>query len=115
MFICRPSVLKLTIFVIICLPSATFANPVSIKAAQWEKADNVKYCHNGNCETFRNIAVHLDTIALGQDISVTNLDTGAEIQVKRIRYGRTVKLCWLGGTEGMNEVTYITIVGCKQK
>ena len=66
----------------------------------------------------RNISLDLDTIELGQDISVTNLDTGVEItsfQVKRIRYGRMVKMCWLGETEGINEGTYITVGGCKQK
>ena len=114
----RLSILKLSIFLLVCLPSVTLANPVTIKAAQWTKVDNVKYCNSGDCETFRNISLDLDTIELGQDISVTNLDTGAEItsfQVKRIRYGRMVKMCWLGETEGINEGTYITVGGCKQK
>ena len=113
----RLSILKLSIFLLGSLPSVTLANPVTIKAAQWTKVDNVKYCNSGDCETFRNISLDLDTIELGQDISVTNLDTGSEIaafKVKIIRYGRMVKMCWIGDTEGVNEGTYLTVGGCKQ-
>ena len=59
-----------------------------------------------------------NTIELGQDISVTNLATGSEIvafQVKIIRYGRMVKMCWIGETTAINEGTYLTVAGCKQK
>ena len=110
-------VLKLTIF-LLALPSVTSANPVTIKSAEWTKVDNVKQCTGGTCNTFKNIELNKNTIELGQDISVTNLDTGLEIaafQVKIIRYGRMVKMCWLGNTEGINEGTYLTVGGCKQK
>ena len=109
--------IKLIIF-IIALPSVTSANPVTVKAAEWTKVDNVKKCVEGTCSTFKNIELSKNTIELGQDISVTNLDTGleiAEFQVKIIRYGRMVKMCWIGDTEAINEGTYLTVGGCKQK
>ena len=110
--------IKLIIFFLHALPSVTSANPVTVKAAEWTKVDNVKKCVEGTCNTFKNIELSKNTIELGQDISVTNLDTGSEIatfQVKIIRYGRMVKMCWIGDTEGINEGTYLTVGGCKQK
>jgi len=109
--------LKLIIFLFQALPAVTLANPVTVKAAEWTKVDNVKKCTDGTCKTFRNIELNKNTIELGQDISVTNLNTGLEIaafQVKIIRYGRMVKMCWIGDTEGVNEGTYLTVGGCKQ-
>ena len=110
--------LKLIVFLVHALPSITSANPVTVKAAEWTKADNLKQCTDGNCITFKNIELSKNTIELGQDISVTNLETGSEMaafQVKIIRYGRMVKMCWLGDTETINEGTYLTVGGCKQK
>ena len=110
--------IKLIIFFFHALPSVTSANPVTVKAAEWTKVDNVKQCIDGDCNTFKNIELNKNTIELGQDISVTNLDTGSEIaafQVKIIRYGRMVKMCWIGDTEAINEGTYLTVGGCKQK
>lgn len=110
--------IKLIIFLLHALPSVTSANPVTVKAAEWTKVDNVKHCIDGNCNTFKNIELNKNTIELGQDISVTNLATGSEIaafQVKIIRYGRMVKMCWIGDTEAINEGTYLTVGGCKQK
>ena len=112
------SKIKLIVFALYALPSATLANPVTVKAAEWTKADNVKQCGDGNCNTFKNIELNKNTIELGQDISVTNLGTGSEIatfQVKIIRYGRMVKMCWIGDTKAINEGTYLTVGGCKQK
>ena len=109
---------KLIVFLLHALPSVTSANPVTVKAAEWTKADNFKQCTNGNCITLKNIELSKNTIELGQDISVTNLDTGSEIaafQVKIIRYGRMVKMCWIGDTTAINEGTYLTVGGCKQK
>ena len=110
--------IKLIIFFLHALPSVTSANPVTVKAAEWTKVDNVKQCIDGDCNTFKNIELNKNTIELGQDISVTNLETGSEIaafQVKIIRYGRMVKMCWIGDTEAINEGTYLTVGGCKQK
>ena len=110
--------IKLIIFLLHILPSVTSANPVSVKAAEWTNVENVKKCVEGACSTFKNIELSKNTIELGQDISVINLDTGSEIaafQVKIIRYGRMVKMCWIGDTEGINEGTYLTVGGCKQK
>ena len=109
--------LKISILFLVSVPLAASANPVTIKAARWTKVDNVKYCSESKCETFRNIELDTDIIDLGQVISVTNLDTGMKIisfQVKRIRYGRKIQMCWLGETEGINEGTYITVGGCNQ-
>ena len=110
--------IKLIVSLLYALPSVTSANPVTVKAAEWTKVDNVKQCNDGTCNTFKNIELNKNTIELGQDISVTNLDTGSEIaafQVKIIRYGRMVKMCWIGDTEGINNGTYLTVGGCKQK
>ena len=118
MFVIRVSKLKLILFLLYALPSVTFANPVTVKAAEWTKVDNIKQCDEGNCNTFKNIELNTNTIELGQDISVVNLGTGSEIasfQVKIIRYGRMVKMCWIGDTEAVNEGIYITVGGCKQK
>jgi len=109
--------LNLTVFLLSSLPSVILSNPVTVKAAEWTKIDNVKQCSEGNCNTFKNIELNTDTIELGQDISVVNVETGSEIatfQVKIIRYGRMVKMCWIGDTEGVNDGTYITVKGCKQ-
>ena len=110
--------LKLIVFLLHALPSVTSANPVTVKAAEWTKVDNVKQCTDGTCNTFKNIELSKNSIELGQDISVTNLDTGSKIaafQVKVIRYGRMVKMCWIGDTKAINEGTYLTVGGCKQK
>ena len=110
--------IKLIVFLLHIFPSVTSANPVTVKAAEWTKVDNVKKCVEGTCHTFKNIELSKNTIELGQDISVTNLDTSSEIatfQVKIIRYGRMVKMCWIGDTEAINEGTYLTVGGCKQK
>ena len=109
---------KLIFFLLYVLPQVTSANPVTVKAAEWTKVDNLKKCIEGTCNTFKNIELSKNTIELGQDISVINLDTVskiAEFQVKIIRYGRMVKMCWIGDTEGINEGTYLTVGGCKQK
>ena len=110
--------IKLIVFLLHLLPSLTSANPVTVKAAEWTKVDNLKICIEGACNTFKNIELSKNTIELGQDISVINLDTGSEItafQVEIIRYGRMVKMCWIGDTEAINEGTYLTVGGCKQK
>ena len=110
--------IKLIVFFLHALPSLASANPVTVKAVEWSKVDNVKQCIDRNCNTFKNIELNKNNIELGQDISVTNLETGSEIaafQVKIIRYGRMVKMCWIGDTEAINEGNYLTVGGCKQK
>ena len=96
------------------LPSAAFAQ-VEVSSAQWTNTQTFKFCNEGNCETFRNIKLSSDTIALGQNITVINLHNGETISnfsVKSIKYGRQVKMCWLGDSEGQSG-TYITVGGCK--
>ena len=96
------------------LPSAAFAQ-VEVSSVQWTNAQTFKFCTEGNCETFRNIKLNSDTIALGQNITVINLQNGETISnfsVKSIKYGRQVKMCWLGDSEGQSG-TYITVGGCK--
>ena len=55
------SKIKLIVFALYALPSVTLANPVTVKAAEWTKADNVKQCSEGNCNTFKNITISIDT------------------------------------------------------
>ena len=96
------------------LPPAAFAQ-VEVSSAQWTNAQAFKFCTEGNCETFRNIKLNSDTIALGQNITVINIQNGETISnfsVKSIKYGRQVKMCWLGDSEGKSG-TYITVGGCK--
>ena len=110
--------LNITVVLLSSLPSVILSNPVTVNAAEWTKIDNLKQCSEGNCNTFKNIELDTNSIELGQDISVVNLETGLKIaafQVKIIRYGRMVKMCWIGDTEGVNDGTYITVKGCKQK
>ena len=108
----RPSFLVLFLSM---LPSAVSAQLVEISSAQWSKAQTFKFCTEGNCETFRNIKLSSDTIALGQDISVINSQSGKTISsfsVKSIKYGRQVKMCWILDSDGQSG-TYITVGGCK--
>ena len=88
---------------------------VEVSSVQWTKAQTFKFCIEGKCETFRDIELSSDTIALGQNISVINSQSGETIStflVKSIKYGRQVKMCWLGDSEGQSG-TYITVGGCK--
>ena len=106
---------KLLALCLLALPSVASAQ-VAVSGAQWTSVSNFKFCSMGNCETFRNVELTAGSIELGQDISVINLETGMEItifQVKSIKYGRQVKMCWIGDSEGLSE-TYITVVGCKR-
>ena len=83
---------------------------VEVSSVEWAKAQTFEFCNEGNCETFRNIKLSSDTIALGQNITVINLHNGETISnfsVKSIKYGRQVKMCWLGDSEGQSG-TYIT-------
>ena len=89
------------------LPSIAFAQ-VEVSSVQWTKAQTFKFCTEGNCETFRDIKLSSDTIALGQNISVINSQSGETIStflVKSIKYGRQVKMCWLGDSDGSREHT----------
>ena len=88
---------------------------VEVSSVQWTEAQTFKFCTEGNCETFRDIKLSSDTIALGQNISVINTESGGTIssfEVKSIKYGRQVKMCWLADSEGQSG-TYITVGGCK--
>ena len=102
-------------FCFLLLPSIASAQ-VAVSGAEWTSVSNFKFCGVSNCETFRNVKLRVNSIEVGQAISVINLDTGAEINkftVKSIKYGRQVKMCWIGDSEGLSE-TYITVGGCKR-
>ena len=107
--------LCLLVFFLSMVPFAASAQLVEISSAQWSKAQTFKLCTEGNCETFRNIKLSANTIALGEDISIVNTQTGetiSNILVKSIRYGSKVKMCWLLDSDGQSG-TYITVGGCK--
>ena len=114
MSITRLVSVKLTVFCILLLPLMASAQ-VAVSGAEWTSVINFKFCSTANCETFRNVKLSANSIKIGQDISVLNLDTGTKITeflVKSIKYGRQVKMCWLGDSDGLSE-TYITVGGCK--
>ena len=107
----RPSLAVLFLFM---MPTAVSAQ-VEVSSVKWTSAQTFKFCIEGNCETFRDIELSSDTIALGQNISVINSQSGETIStflVKSIKYGRQVKMCWLGDSDGQSG-TYITVGGCK--
>ena len=93
------------------------AQPSQVPDATWGSVDHFKYTSAGKSETFKNVKLSSNSIAVGNDITVTNLDTGNEIatfNVKSIRYGRQVKMCWIGDSEGMISESYITVKECKR-
>ena len=97
------------------MPSAVSAQ-VEVSSVQWTSAQTFKFCTEGNCKAFRNIKLSANSIALGKSISIVNAKTGemiSSISVKSIKYGRQVKMCWLGDSEGQSG-TYITVGGCKK-
>ena len=108
--------LNLLAFFLLVLPSVA-ASQVAVTDAEWTSVNNFKFCGlSGNCEIFRMVELSANSIEIGQDISVINLETGVEITkflVKSIKYGRQVKMCWIGDSEGLSE-TYITVGGCKR-
>ena len=106
---------KLVVICFLLLPSFACAQ-VGVSGAEWTSVSTFKFCNAGDCETFRQVKLSVNSIEVGQDISVINLDTGktiANFQVRSIKYGRQVKMCWLGDNEGFSE-TYITVGGCKR-
>ena len=107
----RPSLPVLFLFI---MPTAVSAQ-VEVSSVQWTSAQTFKFCKEGNCKTFRNIKLSANSIALGDDITIVNKQTGetiSTISVKSIKYGRQVKMCWLGDTR-VQSGTYITVGGCK--
>ena len=108
----RPILLVLYILII---PTAVLAQ-VEVSSVQWTGAQTFKFCNKGNYETFRNIKLSVNSIALGGEISIINAQTGGTISsilVKSIRYGRQVKMCWLSDSKGQSG-TYITVSGCEE-
>ena len=111
----RNLLFKLLISCFLILPSIASAQ-VAVSFAQWTNVDNFKFCTLGNCETFRKVELRANGIEVGQNISIINLETGKEITnflVKSIKFGRQVKMCWIGDSEGLSE-TYITVTGCRR-
>ena len=107
----QPSLLLLFLLI---MPAAVFAQ-VEVSSVQWTSAQTFKFCNEVNCKTFRDIELSASSIALGDDITIINTQTGETISsfsVKSIKYGRQVKMCWLGDSKGQSG-TYISVGGCK--
>ena len=103
----------LTLFFLIM--STAVSAQVEVSSVQWTSAQTFKFCNEENCKTFRNIKLSANSIALGDDITIINRQTGetiSTISVKSIKYGRQVKMCWLGDSK-VQSGTYITVGGCK--
>ena len=106
--------LSFLILFLLIMPTAVFAQ-VEVSSVQWTSAQTFKFCNEVNCKTFRNIELSASSIALGDDITIINTQTGETISsfsVKSIKYGRQVKMCWLGDSKGQSG-TYISVGGCK--
>ena len=109
-----------TILTITCFslsPLSLSAQPSQVPDASWETVDHFKYGSLGTNETFKNVKLNSNSIAVGEDITVINLDTNNEIatfKVMSIRYGRQVKMCWIGDSGGMMSESYITVKECKR-
>ena len=87
---------------------------MEVSSAKWNNVSGFQYCVSDECETFKIIELSANAINVGEDISIMNLDTETEIakfMVKSIKYGREVKMCWIGDGEPMPS-TYITVGGC---
>jgi len=107
----------LTIGFLILVPLIINAQPSQVPDASWGSVDHFKYSSSGESETFKNVKLSSNSIAVGQDITVFNLDTGDEIttfNVKSISYGRQVKMCWIGDSESIISESYITVKECKR-
>ena len=105
----------LTISFLILAPVRISAQPSQVPDASWGSVDHFKYSSSGKSETFKNIKLSSKSIAIGQDITVFDLDTGnaiATINVKSITFGRQVKMCWIGNSVGMISDSYITVKEC---
>ena len=105
---------SLLILLLPIMTTAVFAQ-VDVLSVQWTSAQTFKFCNEVNCKTFRNIELSESSIALGDDITIINTQTGETISsfsVKSIKYGRQVKMCWIGDSKGQSG-TYITVGGCK--
>ena len=115
MYILVKQIFKILAFTLLILPSVALAQ-MEVSAAKWNSVSSFKYCVSHICETFKKVELSTNAIEVGKNISVINLDTETEIakfSVKSIKYGRQVKMCWIGDDEGMSK-TYITVGGCSK-
>ena len=106
---------KLIALILLTMPSISFAQ-VDVSSAKWNNVSSFQYCVSGKCETFKKIKLSTNAIKIGEDISIMNLNTETEIVkilVKSIKYGRQVKMCWIGDGKPM-PTTYITVAGCSK-
>ena len=106
---------KLIALIFLTLPSYAFAQ-VEVSSAKWNNVSGFQYCVLDECETFKKIELSANAIKVGENISIMNLDTETEITnflVKSIKYGRGVKMCWIGDGEPMPS-TYITVGDCSK-
>ena len=65
----------LTISFLILLPLSLSAQPSQVPDATWGSVDHFKYTSSGKSETFKNVKLSSNSIAVGKDITVINLDT----------------------------------------
>ena len=106
---------KLIALILLTMPSISFAQ-VDVSSAKWNNVSSFQYCVSGKCETFKKIELSANAIKVGEEISIMNLNTETEITkilVKSIKYGRQVKMCWIGDGKPM-PTTYITVGGCSK-
>ena len=112
------SIKKSLIFIVLILltfPSTVFAQ-VEVSGAKWNNVSSFQYCVSGKCETFKKIKLSTNTIKVGEDISIINFNTETEIAkflVKSIKYGRQIRMCWIGDGKPM-PATYITVGDCSK-
>ena len=115
MFASIKTCLKFIVLIFLLFPSYVLAQ-VEISSAKWNNVSGFQYCVSDKCETFKKIDLSANAIKVGEDISIMNLDTESEITkflVKSIKFGREVKMCWIGDGEPMPS-TYITVGGCSK-
>ena len=107
----RPS---LIVSFLLIMPTAVSAQ-AEVSDLQWTSAQTFKFCTEGSCETFRNIELSKDSIALGKTISIVNAQTRViitNISVRSINYGRQMKIYWLGDHDDKSS-KYMTVGGYK--
>ena len=63
----------LTIAFLILVPLSIKAQPSQVPDASWGSVDHFKHNSSGESQTFKNIKLSSNSIAVGKDITVINL------------------------------------------
>ena len=85
----QPSLLLLFLLI---MPAAVFAQ-VEVSSVQWTSAQTFKLCNEGSCETFRNIKLSASSIALNDDITIVNAQTGETISRISVKSIKSLIMC----------------------